>query len=291
LIITQVLSTLAKLKITQKSTVNESHWGQLGVLAPQAGEGSGYQVTLSATSGYQKGIIIGRLQGSGSEASSMFGEDFDGRNFIRLQGSNKVCLVDKSLSFFNTISSNWLMNILSIPHGHKSITYVEQGENLWKIARDHSREEPYRLHGNLGDKIQSLPNLSITVDYAFASMIIKDVFPENIAPATTGLSDQHYFELEGFDGFTQRIYLGAKTKISEEEKATTKGTTGVMRQVRATGYRYARLDWQGDRQSPPAQEPPYAGLTYLIHGPKMEDFMINRDELLVFEKMSPTDNQ
>ncbi|WOO42577.1 DUF4340 domain-containing protein [Rubellicoccus peritrichatus] len=290
-LLNETLSALTNLKIAQKTLVDESQWAQIGVQDPgEAGAiGVGCRVDLYGADGYERGIIIGSLQASDSEASRMFGAEFDGRNFIREKDSNQIYLVGQSLSFFNTIPSNWLMNILSNPYAYKSITYVDEGERVWSLVRG-SRAEPYLLYGESDDVGTPLPNLTQTVDYAFASMFIKDVFPADFERNSVDISGDRYFELEALDGFAQRIYIGGKTRMSEQERLSGDGASGVMRKVRTGTYRYAFIEWLSDRIKPSPNEPPYSGRTYLVHGPKMNDLMINHDEMLVFERLSPASN-
>jgi len=290
LIINQILSVFTDLKVVQKTTVDESRWTQIGVRDPRlTKEGSGCRVDILGSGGYQSSVIVGSLQASNSEASLMFGKEFDGRSFIRKTDSDTVYLVDQSLSFFNTIPSKWIMNILSNPRAYKRIIYVDEGKQQWKLARK-DRSVPYQLYGESDASGVPVPNLSTTADYTFASMITKDVFPKSFERSTAKITGDRYFELEALDGFTQRIYLGKKTKISDEERSHIMESTGVVRKVLAETYRYAALEWKGERIDPPQDEPPYLGRTYLIHCPKMSDYMISHDEVLVLERLSPATN-
>ncbi|MGJ8639369.1 MAG: DUF4340 domain-containing protein [Opitutaceae bacterium] len=284
----EVLSALAELTIIQKTTVDTSKWEQLGVQDPSLvnSSGAGCRVELLGSNGYRKEIIVGKLQASGSEAARMFGNEFDGRNFVRIADNEAVYLVEQSLSFFNTIPSDWMLNILSNPHAYKSIIYVKDGVSVWHMKRD-SREDAYRLYNGLETTGERLPNLTTTVDYSFSSMFIRDVLPKAHDTASVDIDTEHYFELEALDGFALCIYLGGKTRISEQERQENKDSSGVLRKVRASAYRYALLDWEKERSIPIPEEPPYAKRIYLIDCPQMDDLMISYDEMRVFERMSP----
>ncbi|MEO0796858.1 MAG: DUF4340 domain-containing protein [Verrucomicrobiota bacterium] len=284
-----IFSLLAELQSVQKTEVDESQWERLGVEDPMAngGTGKGCRVDLFGANGYHASLIVGTLQASDSEASIMFGDEFDGRSFVRIADSDEVRLVGSSLAFFNTIPSHWIMNILSNPYAYRRITYVIDGEPVWVLNRS-SREEPYTIVDGQSGRKNQLLNLTQTVDYAFASMFIKDVLPGSFERENGGVTGEHYFELEALDGFTQRIYLGGKTEMSEQERLSEEGATGVLKKVRAGAYRYAFIEWLTERIEPPINEPPYSGRTYLVNGPKMDDFLINYDEMLVFERLSPS---
>lgn len=284
----EILSTLSELSIEQKTIVAQDRWDQMGVSDPTATESgtSGCKIELHGEGGYHRSLIVGDLQASGSEAALMFGNEFDGRSFLRRSESDEVYLVSQSLSFFNTIPSHWMLNILSNPHAYRRILYVKDGELQWTLERA-SRSEAYQLLDSNHGRNMYLPKLTVSIDYAFSSMFIRDVLPTGFAANTVGIAPEHYFELEALDGFTQRIYLGGKVKAPEQEQQNPEGQTGVFRKVRSDIYRYAMLDWEMERNSPPNDEPPYLGRTYLIDSPQMDDLMLSYQEMLVYERMNP----
>jgi len=110
--INEILNLLSQVSIIQDANAQESHWEQLGLLDPKTntGTGAGHRLDLYGSDGYHRTLVVGSLQPSDSEASLMFGEGYDGRNFVRDAKTNKVYLVAQSLSFLDSVTAPWMMN-------------------------------------------------------------------------------------------------------------------------------------------------------------------------------------
>jgi len=286
--INEILNLLSQVSIIQDANAQESHWEQLGLLDPKTntGTGAGHRLDLYGSDGYHRTLVVGSLQPSDSEASLMFGEGYDGRNFVRDAKTNKVYLVAQSLSFLDSVTAQWMMNIQSNPRAYRNISFIEHGQAQWRLSRE-QRGQVFLLYGGENEIGVPLPSLSLMVDYIFASMIIRDVMPVGFDRKSVDISMDSYFELESLSGAVQRIYLGRKAEITEQDSVQQELDTGMMRPVRGNSQRFVFLDWLNERAEPPPAEPPYSQRTYRILCPKMDDFMINYEEMLVFESLSP----
>lgn len=207
--LSDALIKIRDLKVVQSEPVVESQLGQVNLLEPEKGRGSGILAEFKDAQGkVLESLILGKPHVPEQKKGSPFMPSADGRYVLLRNDPHNALLVSDALSALMPLPEHWLSgDFIKVDHVKSMASIATDATNSWKVSRQ-TEESPWVFANAKPDEKPDSTRINGLVG-TMSVPLFKDVVPKPDI-AAIGLDKPEVMEFETFDHFVYTLKIGGK---------------------------------------------------------------------------------